>query len=478
MQSMNQLRTIPDDELLRRLASLVHGSRQTEAELVAHVGEVDARRLYARAAVPSMFQYCTERLHLSGAEAYLRIAAARASREHPVILAMLADGRLHLTAIAMIAPHLTTANREDLLARATHKSKRELEELLAEIAPRPDAPALVRKLPGRRVSAATTPVAPLVQSAETARQMLVQPAKPAPRTPLQSAEPAPETFVPSAETVPQTMMHSAVAVNLAEPPERTGTAASTPAALGAPSPGPIDSAQPRHERQQEPGDAASAAPELRLDGVASDRLSRTAARRFSIEPLSPGRYRVQFTASAELLEKLERLQDRMRSSVPDGDLAAIVDAAVTGKLESLERHRFGRPRPEPSACPQHSPAVAPPGCADAKTVAQAPLPQAPTARTDALPRTRPPSRHVPVDVQRAVRERDGDRCCYVDDQGRRCTARSRLEFHHRHPFALGGGHSVANGSLLCRTHNRLMADIDFGRSAMDRFGRSSKAASS
>ena len=95
----------------------------------------------------TMFAYCTEVLHLSEAEAYLRIAAARASREHPVLLTMLADGRLHLTAIAKLAPHLTPENREALLKRAAHWSKRQIEELVAELSPRPDAPAVMRKLP-------------------------------------------------------------------------------------------------------------------------------------------------------------------------------------------------------------------------------------------------------------------------------------------------------------------------------------------
>ena len=99
-----------------------------------------------------MFAYCTERLHLSDAEAYLRIAAARASREHPVLLEMLADGRLHLTAIAKLAPHLTPENRDELLERATHRTKREIEELVAEIAPRPDAATVVRRLPERRAA--------------------------------------------------------------------------------------------------------------------------------------------------------------------------------------------------------------------------------------------------------------------------------------------------------------------------------------
>ncbi len=149
MMQDNELRSIPDDELLRRLAEILRQSRRVEADLVAHIAEVDARRLYARSASPSMFAYATEVLHLSEAEAYLRIAAARASREHPVLLAMLADGRLHLTAIAKIAPHLTAKNREGLLARAAHKSKREIEELVAEVSPRPDVPAVMRRLPDR-----------------------------------------------------------------------------------------------------------------------------------------------------------------------------------------------------------------------------------------------------------------------------------------------------------------------------------------
>ena len=110
--------------------------------LVAHIGEVDARRLYVRAA-PSMFGYCTAVLHLSEHEAYARIAVARAARRHPELLVMLGDGRLHLSGIAKLAAHLTAANCSSLLARATHKTKAEIEALIAEIAPKPDVPAMV-----------------------------------------------------------------------------------------------------------------------------------------------------------------------------------------------------------------------------------------------------------------------------------------------------------------------------------------------
>jgi hypothetical protein len=70
-----------------------------------------------------------------------------------------------------------------------------------------------------------------------------------------------------------------------------------------------------------------------------------------------------------------------------------------------------------------------------------------------------------------VHDRDGGRCAFVDAQGRRCTAQARLEFHHRRPFALGGGHSQANVSELCAIHNRYMAEIDYGSQAMRRFAR-------
>jgi hypothetical protein len=143
------------------LSELLRQSRHVEAELVAHIGEVDERRLYASQGSPSMFAYCTEVLNLSEAEAYLRITVARASRNHPVLLEMLSDGRLHLRGIAKLAPHVTEANRETLLGRAAHMSKQEIEELIAELSPKPDIPPVMRKLPERRREIKTQPGAEL-----------------------------------------------------------------------------------------------------------------------------------------------------------------------------------------------------------------------------------------------------------------------------------------------------------------------------
>jgi 5-methylcytosine-specific restriction endonuclease McrA len=151
---------------------------------------------------------------------------------------------------------------------------------------------------------------------------------------------------------------------------------------------------------------------------------------------------VQFTASAALHEKLARLRALMRSQVPDGDLGSIIEAAITEKLGRLEARRFAatsRPR-------KH------------------------LATTDASPS----SRRIPAAVRRAVRERDGGRCRYVDASGRRCNEQHGLEYHHIHPFGFGGDHRPENLRLVCRAHNAHMAESDYGREAIARFRRSGR----
>ena len=66
-----------------------------------------------------------------------------------------------------------------------------------------------------------------------------------------------------------------------------------------------------------------------------------------VAPISPARYKVAFTASAELHDKLERLRELMRSSVTDGDLGSIIEQAVTEKLERLESKRFAKTKAPP-----------------------------------------------------------------------------------------------------------------------------------
>jgi len=120
-----------DADLVRQLAALVNRDRANTAWLLAHIAEVDDRRLYRPAGYPSMFAYCLEELRFSEDAAYKRIRAARAGRKYAQLFTALADGRLHLTALSLLAPHFTPENVDELIGAATHRSKPDIEELIA-----------------------------------------------------------------------------------------------------------------------------------------------------------------------------------------------------------------------------------------------------------------------------------------------------------------------------------------------------------
>lgn len=144
--------------LLERVRDAVGRERAATAHLVALISELDAPRLYLGEGYSSLFSYCTQALHYSGHAVYNRIETARASRRFPPILELLACGDVTLTAIRMLAPHLTDVNHHDVLQRARHKSKREIELLIATLQPRLDAPSIVRKVPTSATTMAPTPV--------------------------------------------------------------------------------------------------------------------------------------------------------------------------------------------------------------------------------------------------------------------------------------------------------------------------------
>ncbi len=317
MGTVERFESVDDAALVARLDELVSHGREVDADVVAHIGEVDARRLYLGRGCSSMFAYCTERLHMSEHAAYLRIQVARTSRRFPVLLDMLADGQLHLSGIAVLGKHLTEDNVDRVLPRAAHRSKRDIERLVAELAPKPDAPSVLRKLPTRPVPAATLPAVAML-------------------TPSPSTQP----------------------------------------------------------------------PETRLG---PDRVAPRRPAPLALAPLAPARFKVQFTASEVLRDKLARLRALTRRQVPDGDLAAVVELAVDAYLAKLEARRFGTTdKPRASARAVHG---------------------------------APRSRHIPAAIRRAVVARDGNQCTFESDDGHRCSA---------------------TDDLRCPAHNRYRAVQDFG----------------
>jgi hypothetical protein len=235
---------------------------------------------------------------------------------------MIERGELHLTALLLLREHLTDDNHRELLCAASRKTKSEVQHLLAERFPRPDAPSRIQTLTDARVQS----------------------------PPSGGAEPVAATFA----------------------------------------------------REHTPN---------------------------RVEPLSPERYKVVFTAGAELKQKIERAANLMRHSNPGGDLSVVMDHALDLLLAQLERQRLGKAK--------HS-----------------------SNRTSGK-NTR--KGYVPRAVRRQVFERDGEQCTFVDDRGRRCGSRAFLELDHREARALGGADDASNLSVMCRAHNLLSAERNFGR---------------
>jgi hypothetical protein len=359
-------RNLSDADLLAAVMVLVTCEREAMAALIAHLMEFDARRLYLGAGCRSMFVYCTEVLRLSGHEAYHRIEAARLARRFPIVLEMLADGALNLTTACLLGPHLTDDNHEALVAAAAGKSKREVEVLLAKRFPVPDVPNSIRRVSVPRPHSSLLTG---IQDASTG-----------------------DSPVASSDTS-GTVAVASVAVSVADP-----VVASAVERAAAPTG--LPSAQP-------PGPAK---------------------RREIIRPLATDRYEMRFTVTGATRDKLQLATDLLRHSVPDGDLAEIIDRALTLLLKDLARKKFAAtPRPK-------------------------------RAREAA-----PGTRHVPAHVKRAVWLRDGAQCAFVSGGARRCRERGFLEFHHVRPYAVGGETSVDNIELRCRSHNAHEAEQYFGR---------------
>jgi 5-methylcytosine-specific restriction endonuclease McrA len=144
---ITHLSLLSDAALLAETVRAAGAERRATADLVSLLAEVDARRLYLGQGYPSLFAWCTGALHLSEPAAYTRITAARAARRYPMIFTHLAEGDVTLTTVTLLAAHLTDENYEALLEAARHRSKREVERLVASLVPQPDIASSLRKRP-------------------------------------------------------------------------------------------------------------------------------------------------------------------------------------------------------------------------------------------------------------------------------------------------------------------------------------------
>ena len=339
------LNDLSDQELLSALDQACFDTRRLLGRVLAYLGEVEERRLYARASYPSMYEFCIRKLGMSEGETYRRLTGARIVARFPQLLPRLTSGSLHLTALVQLRDLWTQENIDELASAVAGKSKLEIAHEIARRAPRPDVPDRVQKLP----------TLPLQQHSDKGSSL--------PAVETSGADPAPSS------------------------------------------------------------DASS-------DARCSDAPTRdvpTPARRDRIEPLSEQRFKLQFTIGQEFRHKLAQVQDLMRHRNPDGNLETVFGQALDALLAKLEREQRAK-----TERPQKHPRPARPGTVTAAT-------------------------------RREVFARDGEQCSFVDPDGMRCSATTLLEIDHIKSRGKGGSSDAANLRVLCRAHNQLHAEEDYGK---------------
>jgi 5-methylcytosine-specific restriction endonuclease McrA len=357
----HSLRHVSDDLLSFGLDASASDDRLANATLLAHIAEFDRRRLFLPTKYPSMFRYCVGHLRMSEDIALKRVRVARVARRFPVVFDAIADGRLNLSGVMLLARCMTRANGSELLEAAMNRSRAEIQELLARRFPLVGPPAnCVTASPG-----AEGPT---------------------------SARPAADPLAGAAEA----------------PDEK--------AAPNAQAPGPVEIAGVFR------GPGPNSLPELQV----------------RVRPVAPGRYELVAIIDQETHDRLEASRELLGHAVPSRALIEVLERAIALQHAHLRKRRCGA----------------------------ADRPRTGAHGSEAPPRHSANPRHVPDAVRRAVWERDGGHCAFTSVDGHRCEERSRIELDHVVPVARGGSSTLENLRLLCRAHNQLAAEREFGKERM------------
>jgi hypothetical protein len=132
------------DERAAKMKQILHRENAALAEFVIELAEFDRLKQYLERGYRSVWDFCRRELGLSERAAYYRIAAARELQKNPQLAEQIRDRRLCITTLAMLSKVTTEENCQALVAEAAGKSKREVEQIVARIDPKPVPADVVR----------------------------------------------------------------------------------------------------------------------------------------------------------------------------------------------------------------------------------------------------------------------------------------------------------------------------------------------
>jgi hypothetical protein len=133
---LTSLRAISDHQLLASVDTIAVQDRKLTLKLLVHLNEIERRKLYLKRGYSSMFDYCRSRLRLSEGSAMRRIKTARCLARFPQLYRLLESGEINLMSVALVSRVLKSENADSVISRIRGKSKRAVEEIVAEFEPR------------------------------------------------------------------------------------------------------------------------------------------------------------------------------------------------------------------------------------------------------------------------------------------------------------------------------------------------------
>ena len=142
-----------DTHLIDHMKLLLKREAALDLEMIETLREIHKRKLYLSYGTSGFHEFCTKVLGMSADSAWRRMHAASLVDRFPdVVKPLIAEGKVHLTGLALLDSVITPENGERLIKEAAGKSKTEIQAMIAREAPKPDCIAGVRKLPAKAAS--------------------------------------------------------------------------------------------------------------------------------------------------------------------------------------------------------------------------------------------------------------------------------------------------------------------------------------
>ena len=428
---------LSDVKLRRELGELLASSCRVEARIVAHLAEVDRRKLYLKDGFSSLYKYCLRKLKLSESESFSRMTAAGIARRFPIVLTLLEQREIHLSGLCLLSRFLTSENHRELLEAACGKTKAQIDELLAERFPGKHAEERIRRLKARVRPVVALPPKATAASASVSASV--------------SAAGFAEDGSSPRDSVSFELRNGS---GLLDSDGAAGdSGANAPATPGS-------AASPLLEAtvmDPETGEVTTVA-QAGVGSSSTALTDRGAANRAETPKANAPteiRYRIQFDASARVKAKLDQARALSSHANPRGELELLVERALDAYIEQLQKRRFAkteRPGEKSKVKRVAAPEV------DAMASVENSRSKPPKIRMRRLSRRG----HLASADRRTVAERCDLRCSFVSSDGQRCEERGFLQFHHVQSWARWGGDDADNLSLLCASHNRWLAEQELG----------------